>query len=90
MQRNRGEPYLIDIRPRAEEKARRRVEALHASQGEGRPTGKGFESERARARQALCGEVSAQRGRNVQKIALPAGRKTTAVYCGPRLTAPRV
>ena len=58
---------MRDIRLRAEEKARRRAEALHASQGEGggRPTGKGFESECARARQALRKEVSAQRGQSV-------------------------
>ena len=68
---------MRDIRPRAEEKARRRVEALHASQseGEGRLTGKGFESERARARQALREEVSAQRGQSVQKIAAASGEK---------------
>ena len=68
---------MRDIRPRAEEKARRRVEALHTSQGEGdgRPTGKGFESERARARQALREEVSAQRGQSVQKIAAASGEK---------------
>ena len=80
---------MRDIRPRAEEKARRRVEALHASQGEGegRPTGKGFESERARARQALREEVSAQRGQSVQKIAAASGEKDdgrilrVAAYC---------
>ena len=82
-------PYLRDIRPRAEEKARRRVEALHASQSEGeeRLTGKGFESERARARQALREEVSAQRGQSVQKIAAASGEKDdgrilrVAAYC---------
>ena len=80
---------MRDIRPRAEEKARRRVEALHTSQGEGdgRPTGKGFESERARARQALREEVSAQRGQSVQKIAAASGEKDdgrilrVAAYC---------
>ncbi len=80
---------MRDIRPRAEEKARRRVEALHASQseGEGRLTGKGFESERARARQALREEVSAQRGQSVQKIAAASGEKDdgrilrVAAYC---------
>lgn len=65
------------------------MEALHTSQGEGdgRPTGKGFESERARARQALREEVSAQRGQSVQKIAAASGEKDdgrilrVAAYC---------
>ena len=42
---------------------------------EGRPTGKGIESEHARARQTLRKEVSAQRGQSVQKIAAANGEK---------------
>ena len=80
---------MRNIRPRTEEKARHRVEALHASQdeGEGRPTGKGIESEHARARQTLRKEVSAQRGQSVQKIAATNGEKDdghilrVAAYC---------
>ena len=74
------------------------MEALHASQseGEGRLTGKGFESERARARQALREEVSAQRGQSVQKIAAASGEKDdgrilrVAAYCRvSRMTSTR-
>lgn len=62
---------MRDIRPRAEEKARRRAEALNAQQAEGgaRPPGAGFETERARAKQALREEVNAQTGQSVRKIA---------------------
>ena len=62
---------MRDIRPRAEEKARRRTEMLNAQQAEGgiRPPGAGFETERARAKQALREEVNAQTGQSVRKIA---------------------
>ncbi len=62
---------LKDIRPRAEEKARKKAEELQAQQsGENsRPPGTGFETERARAKQALREEVNAQTGQSVRKIA---------------------
>lgn len=62
---------MRDIRPRAEEKARHRTETLNAQQAEGgvRPPGAGFETERARAKQALREEVNAQTGQSVRKIA---------------------
>lgn len=65
---------LKDIRPRAEEKARRKAEELHEKQpGEYRPPGTGFETERARAKQALRDEVNAQTGQSVRKIAATSG-----------------
>ena len=61
---------MKDIRPRAEEKARKRAEELRSRQsGDNRPPGSGFETERARAKQALRAEVNAQTGQSVQKIA---------------------
>ena len=54
---------MKDIRPRAEEKARKRAEELRSRQsGDNRPPGSGFETERARAKQALRAEVNAQTG----------------------------
>ncbi|MBQ2957549.1 MAG: recombinase family protein [Clostridia bacterium] len=80
---------MRDIRPRAEEKARRRTEALNAQQAEGgtRPPGAGFETERARAKQALREEVSTQTGQSVRKIAASSSDQNddrilrVAAYC---------
>ena len=50
---------LKDICPRAEEKARRKAEELREQSGDTvRPPGTGFETERARAKQALREEVN--------------------------------
>ncbi len=54
---------MKDIRPRAEEHARRRQEETQ------RPPGTGFMSERTRAREALRAEVNTYNGENVRKIA---------------------
>ena len=54
---------LKDIRPRAEERARRRQEEAQ------RPPGTGFMSERTRAKEALRVEVNTYTGENVRKIA---------------------
>ena len=80
---------LRDIRPRAEEKARRRTEALNAQQTKGgaRSPGTGFETERARAKQALREEVNAQTGQSVRKIAAVSSEQNddrilrVAAYC---------
>ena len=66
---------LKDIRPRAEEKARRKAEELREQQpGDTvRPPGTGFETERARAKQALRDEVNSQTGQSVRKIAATSG-----------------
>ena len=56
---------MKDIRPRAEERARRRQE-------ESRPPGSGFISERTRAKEALRAEVNTYTGENVRKIAATA------------------
>ena len=66
---------LKDIRPRAEEKARRKAEELREQQSGDtvRPPGTGFETERARAKQALRDEVNAQTGQSVRKIAATSG-----------------
>ena len=53
---------MKDIRPRAEERARRRQEDT-------RPPGSGFMSERTRAKEALRVEVNTYTGKNVRKIA---------------------
>lgn len=53
---------MKDIRPRAEERARRRQEDT-------RPPGSGFMSERTRAKEALRVEVNTYTGENVRKIA---------------------
>lgn len=54
---------LKDIRPKAEERARRRQE------GSVHPPGTGFVSERSRAKEALRVEVNTYTGENVRKIA---------------------
>ena len=80
---------MRDIRPRAEEKARRRTETLNAQQAEGgaRPPGTGFETERTRAKQALREEVNAQTGQSVRKIAASSSDQNderilrVAAYC---------
>lgn len=80
---------MRDIRPRAEERARRRTEALKAQQTEGgaRSPGTGFETERARAKQALREEVNAQTGQSVRKIAAASDEQNddrilrVAAYC---------
>ena len=56
---------MKDIRPMAEERARRRAEE---AQGE-RPPGSAFLTERARAKEALRAEVNTYTGENVRKIA---------------------
>ncbi len=81
---------MKDIRPRAEEKARRKAEELQAQQAgdNSQSLGTGFETERARAKQALREEVNAQTGQSVHKIAATAGVATAddrilrvAAYC---------
>ena len=56
---------LKDIRPKAEEKARRKAEGLQQEA----PPGDGFMSERTRAKEALREEVNTYTGANVRKIA---------------------
>ena len=81
---------LKDIRPRAEEKARRKADELQERQSGDtvRPPGTGFETERARAKQALREEVNAQNGQSVRKIAATSGTTVSddrilrvAAYC---------
>ena len=81
---------LKDIRPRAEEKARRKADELQERQSGDtvRPPGTGFETERARAKQALREEVNAQNGQSVRKIAATSGPAVSddrilrvAAYC---------
>ena len=55
---------MKDVRPMAEERARNRA-------GEN-PSGNGFVTERARAKEALRAEVSTYTGENVRKIAAAA------------------
>ena len=59
---------LKDIRPKAEEKARRKAEGLQQEA----PPGDGFMSERTRAKEALREEVNTYTGENVRKIAATA------------------
>ncbi len=59
---------LKDIRPKAEEKARRKAEGLLQEA----PSGDGFMSERTRAKEALREEVNTYTGENVRKIAATA------------------
>lgn len=72
---------LKDIRPRAEERARRRQEEAQ------RPPGTGFMSERSRAKEALRVEVNTYTGENVRKIAATAAAAEedrilrVAAYC---------
>ena len=81
---------MKDIRPRAEEKARRKADELQERQSGDtvRPPGTGFETERARAKQALRDEVNAQNGQSVRKIAATSGPAVSddrilrvAAYC---------
>ena len=81
---------LKDIRPRAEEKARKKADELQERQSGDtvRPPGTGFETERARAKQALREEVNAQNGQSVRKIAATSGPAVSddrilrvAAYC---------
>ena len=81
---------LKDIRPRAEEKARRKADELQERQSGDtvRPPGTGFETERASAKQALRDEVNAQNGQSVRKIAATSGPSVSddrilrvAAYC---------
>ena len=72
---------MKDIRPRAEERARRRQEEAQ------RPPGTGFMSERTRAKEALRVEVNTYTGENVRKIAATAAAAEedrilrVAAYC---------
>ena len=59
---------LKDIRPKAEEKARRKAEGLLQEA----PSGDGFMSERTRAKEVLREEVNTYTGENVRKIAATA------------------
>ena len=59
---------MKDIRPMAEERARRRAEEAQGSPAERQP-GSAFQTERARAKEALRAEVSTYTGENVRKIA---------------------
>lgn len=60
---------MKDIRPKAEEKARRKAEELQQGL---QPGGDGFMSERTRAKEALREEVNTYTGENVRKIAATA------------------
>ena len=64
---------MKDIRPKAEEKARRKAE-------ERQRQGDGFMSERTRAKEALREEVNTYTGENVRKIAA-----TTAIQQEDRI-----
>ena len=60
---------MKDIRPKAEEKARRKAEGLQQDRP---PDGDGFMSERTMAKEALREEVNTYTGENVRKIAATA------------------
>lgn len=74
---------LKDIRPKAEEKARRKAEGILQET----PSGDGFMSERTRAKEALREEVNTYTGENVRKIAATAATAQedrilrVAAYC---------
>ena len=74
---------LKDIRPKAEEKARRKAEGLLQEA----PSGDGFMSERTRAKEALREEANTYTGENVRKIAATAAAAQedrilrVAAYC---------
>lgn len=74
---------MKDIRPMAEERARKRAEEAQQE----RPPGSGFMTERARAKEALRAEVSTLTGENVRKIAAAAEARSddrilrVAAYC---------
>ena len=75
---------MKDIRPKAEEKARRKAEELQQGL---QPGGDGFMSERTRAKEALREEVNTYTGENVRKIAATAAVQQedrilrVAAYC---------
>ena len=77
---------MKDIRPKAEERARRR-QATQSVQPNTRPPSDGFMSERARAKEALRSEVNAYTGENVRKIAATSAQAQedrtlrVAAYC---------
>ena len=93
---------MKDICSRAREKARQRIDAMReqaqrppddstmqapSSRLSGNRAGTGFETERARAKQALRDELSAQRGQSVRKIAAESSTQAderilrVAAYC---------
>ena len=87
---------MVDTRPRAYEKARRRAEELRAQRDAlqenspvltGKPPGAGFESERQRAKNALRDELDTYDGTGVHKIIASAERTqenrilNVAAYC---------
>ena len=87
---------MVDTRPRAYEKARKRAAELKAQRDAlqennpvqaGKPPGAGFESERQRARTALRDELDTFDGTGVHKIAANADRQqeerilNVAAYC---------
>ena len=55
---------LKDIRPMANERARKRAEEAQGTPAE-RPPGNGFMTERAKAKEALRAEVNTYKGENV-------------------------
>ena len=59
---------LKDIRPMANERARKRAEEAQGNLTD-RPPGNGFMTERAKAKEALRAEVNTYNGENVRKIA---------------------
>ena len=87
---------MVDTRPRAYEKARKRAAELKAQRDglqennpvqTGKPPGAGFESERQRAKTALRDELDTFDGTGVHKIAANADRQqedrilNVAAYC---------
>lgn len=87
---------MVDTRPRAYEKARKRAEELRAQRDAlqenspvqtGKPPGAGFESERQRAKNALRDELDTYDGTGVHKIIASAERTqenrilNVAAYC---------
>ena len=87
---------MVDTRPRAYEKARKRAEELRAQRNAlqenspvqtGKPPGAGFESERQRAKNALRDELDTYDGTGVHKIIASAERTqenrilNVAAYC---------
>ena len=77
---------MKDIRPKAEERARRR-QVTQSVQPNTRPPSDGFLSERARAKEALRSEVNTYTGENVRKIAATSAQAQeertlrVAAYC---------
>ena len=74
---------MVDTRPKAYEKARKRAEELRAQRDAlqenspvqtGKPPGAGFESERQRAKNALRDELDTYDGTGVHKIIASAER----------------